>query len=67
VGSKLAEALIVFVVSIPVAIVAPYLTIRLVASAQNACLDVEAGQGFYLMVTWFGHITGSLLRISRLA
>jgi hypothetical protein len=53
VGSKLAEALIVFVVSIPVAIVVPYLFIQLVASAQNACFDVEAGQGFYLMVTWF--------------
>jgi hypothetical protein len=41
VGSKLAEALIVFVVSIPVAIVVPYLFIQLVASAQNACFDVD--------------------------
>ncbi len=61
VGSKLAGALVVLAVSVPVAVVVPYLFIRLVASAQNACFDVEAGHGFFLMVTWFGLVIVGLV------
>ncbi len=51
---RLAEAVTIFAISVLVAIVVPFLFVRLVARAQNACFDVEAGQGFFLMMTWFG-------------
>jgi hypothetical protein len=51
-GRHLAHALVILAISVPVAFVVPFLFIQLVAYAQDACFDVEAGQGFFLMVTW---------------
>jgi hypothetical protein len=49
----MAEVGAIVATSVPFAVIVPFLFIRLIAAAQNACFEVQAGQGFYLMVTWF--------------
>ncbi len=40
--------------SVPVSLVIPWLFIELIASAQAACVDMDAGGRLALTVTWLG-------------
>lgn len=51
---RLAFAVSAFAFSLVVAVVVPFLFIRLIANAQGACFNIAGGQAFFLMVTWFG-------------
>jgi hypothetical protein len=52
-GRPLSEAVAVVLIGIPVAVVIPFLFMRLIGRAQAACLDdMYPGQNFYLFVVW---------------
>lgn len=52
---RLSQVVAIVVIGIPIAVVIPFLFMRLIGRAQAACLsDMYPGQNFYLFMTWLG-------------